>query len=102
MKLYLKDGKTFKVNEGLTLELLNIEEFKQIIKINSDNIPVGHFKAVLKYKLIEGNNEYSGEFICDSYDGFDNNLDEKCPYKIELVNFNFSNDEDNYIEFNFN
>lgn len=100
MKLFLKDGNILNVNENLKLELLNIKEFVSIIKSNSKNVPAGHFKANLKYKLIDGTSKYIGETIWDSYDGFSDSIKDASSYKVELVNWNLSDNEDNYIEFN--
>jgi CRISPR/Cas system-associated exonuclease Cas4 (RecB family) len=102
MKLYLKDGNTLKISENLKLEILNMKEFILEIKENSKSVPTGHFKQNLKYKLVDGENEYLGETICDSYNGFIDNIDDKSPYKVELINWNLADNEDNYIEFNVN
>lgn len=100
MKLYLKDGNVLGVNENVKLELLNLNGFLSIMKANSKNVPAGHFKANLKYKLIDGTNEYMGEAIFDSYHGISNSLDEASSYKVELVNWHLADEQDNYIEFN--
>ena len=100
MKLFVEKGSTLKIDENTELILLNINDFVSNIKRESKVVPVGHIKVSLKYKLIN-NNEYFGESIFDSYNGISNVIDDNSPYKVELVNWKLSDEEEKYLEFNF-
>lgn len=101
MKLYLNNGNVFEIDNNTKLELLNTDEFVSVIKRESSFIPAGHIKVELKYNLICNENKYSGESIFDSNKGITNNIDVNAPYKIELVNWKLSDNEEKYLEFNF-
>lgn len=100
MKLFLNEGRSLKIEEGVVLELLNYEEFVEVIKSSSKRVPAGHFKVVLKYKLVTKNAEYMGESMCDSYSGICDTIDSCSPYKVELSNWYLGDKEENFIEFN--
>ena len=101
MKIYIEKEKTFQINNNTKLVLLNVDEFVSTIKKGSSSIPAGHITVSLKYKLIYNNTEYIGESTFDSYKYISNNIDDKSPYKLELINWNLSDTEEKYLEFNF-
>ena len=101
MKLYLNNGNVFEIDDNTKLELLNADDFVSVIKRESNFIPTGHIIVELKYQLICDGNEYTGESSFDSYNGITNDIDVNAPYKVELVNWNLSDDEEKYLEFNF-
>ena len=102
MKLFVEKENTLKIDEDTELILLNINEFVSNIKRESNLVPIGHIKVSLKYKLkYDGFVEYFGESIFDSHTGISNTMDDNSPYKVELVNWKLSDEEDKYLEFNF-
>lgn len=101
MKLFVGKDEAFQINENAKLLLLNVNEFIATIKRESKCVPARHIRVSLKYKLICNSLEYEGESIFDSYKCISNNIDENSPYKVELINWNLSDNEENYLEFNF-
>lgn len=100
MKIFIEKEETIKIDESTKLELLNVTDFISKIKKESDSVPIGHIKVSLKYKLINNDNEYFGESIFDSYKGVSNVIDDNSPYKVELVDWKLSDNEEKYFEFN--
>ena len=104
MKLFIEKGNVLKFDENTELVLLNINDFVSNIKktsiIATSSGNVGHVKIDLKYKLINNNNEYFGESIIDSYKDISNVIDDNSPYKIELTNWDLSDKNEKYLEFN--
>ncbi|MBP5684612.1 MAG: hypothetical protein J6X02_05095 [Bacilli bacterium] len=100
MILYLKNGNTLTINNDLKLELLNVDDFVSIIKEASSNVPAPHFKATLKYKLIDNEKEYLGESTFDSYNGIKSTIDEESPYIVELDDWRLSDNTEKYLSFN--
>ena len=100
MKLYLKDGNVLQINENTKLEILNVAEFVSTIKKESSFIPAGHIKVRLKYNLICDETEYNGESVFDSHKSISNDIDTNSPFKVELVNWKLSDNEEKYLEFN--
>ena len=102
MRLYIKDGNTYTVNDNTKIELLNLGEFVSAIKSASSHVPTPHFKTTLKYKLTSDGKEYLGESVFDSYkaitDGIEGTLDEECPYTVELQNWNLADYTDPYLD----
>lgn len=101
MKLFIDKETSFQINEFTKFVLLNCDEFISTIKRENISIPVGHFKAILKYKIICNNKEYAGESIFDSYGKIVNKIDTNSPYKVDLVNWHLSDSEEKYLEFDF-
>lgn len=101
MKIYIEKDNTLKIDENTELVLLNVEDFVSHIKRESSFVPAGHIKVSLKYKLNYNNCEYYGESIFNSYSGIKNSIDDNSPYKVELVNWKLSDEEEKYLEFNF-
>ena len=104
MNLYLKDGNTLIINDNLKLELLNCDEFVSAIKSSSKMIPAPHFRATLRFKLIDKGKEYFGESVFDSYkainEGINNTIDESSPYIVELNDWRLSDNDEKYLSFN--
>jgi hypothetical protein len=101
MKIYIEKNSTLQIEDNIKLILLNVDEFVSTIKKEFMSVPVGHIKVNLKYKLVDNTNEYNGESIVDTYNDITNTIEENSPYKVELVNWKLSDDEDKYLEFNF-
>lgn len=103
MKLYLKNGNVFKINEEVSVEFLNLDDFISNVKSHSKNVPAGHFIEVLKYKLIDGDKSYLGETECDSYNGFTSQMDESSSYDVKVTNFGHLEEiEEAFIEIEIN
>ncbi len=104
MNLYLKDGNTLIISDNLKLELLNCDEFVSAIKNASKMVPAPHFRATLRFKLVDHDKEYLGESVFDSYkvikEGFNNTIDESSPYIVELNDWRLSDNDDKYLSFN--
>ena len=99
MKLFIEKENTLKIDENTELVLLNVSDFISTIKRKLSFTNVGHIKVSLKYKLISNDNEYFGESIFDSYKGISNAMDDNSPYKVKLLNWKLSDEEEKYFEF---
>lgn len=101
IKIFIEKQNEVKIDDEHKLILLNVDEFVNNIKNNSNRVPMGHIQVVLKYKVVHKNYVYYGESIFDSYSDIKNKIDENSPYKVELINWKLSDKEEKYLEFNF-
>jgi len=105
VKIYIENGNELEIDKNVKIKLLNLDEFLSDFKMEKENnkqwgVPIEHYIFRLEFSLIIENNQYLGEAICDTYKGINSIVDNKCPYKVELINWRLADNIEKYIEFN--
>lgn len=95
-----KSAKT-EIDDQTQLEILNLEEFNKEVKRVSETRLWESFNTVLKFKLIYGKEEYSGEVLFrNGKNNFELKMDKDCPREIQFKNVDY-NLKINYEIFSF-
>lgn len=99
MKLFLKDGNIYKINNDVKLEFINLEDFYNKMLNVPKPIPT-NFMCSLVYKVIVNEDEFIGQYDIWPNTKNINNLDEKCQYDFDFIGINYTRyDVNKYIEF---